>query len=49
MTMAKRELKVGHKAPSFRGRVAEGKTVQNGDFEGKNVVLFFYPKDNTSG
>jgi peroxiredoxin Q/BCP len=47
--MAARELKVGHKAPSYRGEIAEGKIVQNSDLEGKNVVLFFYPKDSTSG
>ena len=27
----------------------EGTRVRLSDYEGKNVVLFFYPKDNTSG
>jgi len=47
--MAARELKVGDRAPSFRGEIAPEETISNGDFEGKNVVLFFYPKDSTSG
>ena len=47
--MPARELKVGHKAPSYRGEIAPGQTVANKEFEGKNVVLFFYPKDSTSG
>jgi len=47
--MAAKELKVGQKAPSFRGETEEGKTVSNADFDGKKVVLFFYPKDSTSG
>jgi len=47
--MPAKELKVGHKAPSYRGEIAGGKTIANKEFEGKNVVLFFYPKDSTSG
>ena len=47
--MPARELKVGHKAPSYRGGISTGETIANKDFVGKNVVLFFYPKDSTSG
>jgi peroxiredoxin Q/BCP len=47
--MPAKELKVGKKAPSYRGEVAPGMVIANEDFEGKNVVLFFYPKDSTSG
>ena len=47
--MPAKELKVGLKAPSFRGEIAAGKKVAHKDFEGKKVVLFFYPKDSTSG
>ena len=32
-----------------RARITEGETVTLGDFAGKRVVLFFYPRDNTSG
>ena len=42
--------KVGTKAPSFAAPGSNGKTVKPADYKGKkNVVLFFYPKDNTSG
>jgi peroxiredoxin Q/BCP len=42
--------KVGAKAPAFSAPGSNGKTVKLSDFKGKkNVVLYFYPKDNTSG
>ena len=42
-------LKVGDKAPSFSLPDANGKTVSLKDFKGKKLVLYFYPKDDTSG
>lgn len=42
-------LKVGDKAPVFEGRDQNGETISLTDFEGKKVVLYFYPKDNTPG
>jgi peroxiredoxin Q/BCP len=39
----------GKKAPNFKLKDQNGKTVSLGDFKGKNVVLYFYPKDDTSG
>ena len=42
-------LKIGGKAPSFTLLSSEGKKVSLKDFKGKKVVLYFYPKDNTSG
>jgi len=42
-------LKVGHKAPNFTLLSQEGKQVHLKDFVGKKIVLYFYPKDNTSG
>lgn len=42
-------LKIGLKAPSFTLLSSEGKKVSLKDFKGKKVVLYFYPKDNTSG
>jgi peroxiredoxin Q/BCP len=42
-------LKVGAKAPAFSLKDADGKTVKLADFQGKKVVLYFYPKDNTPG
>ncbi len=43
------ELKEGMLAPQFKGVDANGKEVLLKDFLGKKVVLYFYPKDNTSG
>src|ERR1035437_10332399 len=42
-------LKEGDIAPDFKLMSDEGKWVQLSDFKGKNVVLYFYPKDQTSG
>ena len=43
------KLKVGDKAPAFKGVDEKGETIQLSDFKGKKLVLFFYPKDNTPG
>jgi peroxiredoxin Q/BCP len=42
-------LKPGDKAPSFEAVNQKGETVRLSDFEGKKVVLFFYPKASTPG
>jgi peroxiredoxin Q/BCP len=42
-------LKVGNKAPEFSLPANNGKRVRLRDFRGKNVVLYFYPKDETPG
>ena len=42
-------LKVGDKAPDVLGTNQQGKEIKLSDFKGKKVVLYFYPKDNTSG
>lgn len=39
----------GDEAPKFELENADGVKVSLGDFVGKNVVLYFYPKDNTPG
>jgi peroxiredoxin Q/BCP len=39
----------GKKAPAFTLTDATGKKVSLKDFAGKNVVLYFYPKDDTPG
>lgn len=33
----------------FTLKETDGKNISLSDFKGKNVVLYFYPKDNTSG
>ena len=40
---------VGKKAPDFTLLDQDGQKVSFKDFIGKKVVLYFYPKDNTSG
>lgn len=42
-------LEVGTKAPDFTLLDKEGKEVRLSDFAGKQVVLYFYPRDNTPG
>ena len=39
----------GKKCPSFEGECTNNKTVSNNDLIGKNVVIYFYPKDSTPG
>jgi peroxiredoxin Q/BCP len=43
------ELNIGDKAPDFEGKDQNGNTVKLSDYRGKKVILYFYPKDDTSG
>jgi len=43
------QLKEGMPAPHFEGVDQNGKTIKTGDFKGKKIVLYFYPKDSTPG
>jgi len=40
---------IGKKAPNFNLEAGDGQMVTMADFAGKNVVLYFYPKDMTPG
>ena len=40
-------LKEGDKAPDFTAKDQNGKTVSLSDYKGKDVILYFYPQDNT--
>src|SRR5919202_3128346 len=40
---------VGESAPDFELISDEGRPVRLSDFRGKNVILYFYPEDFTSG
>jgi peroxiredoxin Q/BCP len=42
-------LKPGDKAPNFEGLNEKEETIRLGDFKGKKLVLYFYPKDDTPG
>jgi thioredoxin-dependent peroxiredoxin len=45
----KLKLKPGDAAPLFTARTNSGGRVSLADFKGKNVVLYFYPRDDTPG
>jgi thioredoxin-dependent peroxiredoxin len=43
------QLKEGNTAPDFSAATSGGGKVSLADFKGKNVILYFYPKDDTPG
>jgi len=43
-----RHLKEGMKAPVFEGIDQNGNSVSLDNFAGKKIILYFYPKDNTT-
>ena len=43
------KLKEGDAAPAFSAATNGGGNVSLADFKGKNVILYFYPKDDTPG
>ncbi|WP_163712955.1 thioredoxin-dependent thiol peroxidase [Mangrovibacterium lignilyticum] len=42
-------LNKGDQAPDFSGLNQNGETISLQDFNGKKVILYFYPKDSTPG
>lgn len=42
-------MNIGDKAPELLGINENGKEVRLSDFQGKKLVLYFYPKDSTPG
>ena len=43
------QVKKGNKAPGFALRDPAGKTVTLGDFGGRKLLVYFFPKAGTSG
>jgi peroxiredoxin Q/BCP len=43
------QLKIGDKAPIFKGTDQNGNNIELSDFSGKKIALYFYPKDDTPG
>jgi len=43
------KLKEGDIAPPFTAATNGGGRISLSDYKGKNVILYFYPKDNTPG
>ena len=42
-------MNVGDKAPEILGKDEQGRDIRLSDYRGRKLVLYFYPKDNTSG
>jgi peroxiredoxin Q/BCP len=42
-------LAAGDQAPDFTAKDQNSKTISLSNFKGKNVILYFYPKDDTPG
>lgn len=42
-------LAIGDKAPLFEAKDQNGNPIRLADYAGKKVILYFYPKDDTSG
>jgi len=42
-------MNASNAAPDFEAPATSDRTIKLSDFKGKNVVLYFYPKDNTPG
>lgn len=42
-------MNIGDKAPEILGKDENGKEIRLSDYKGQKLVLYFYPKDNTSG
>ena len=43
------KLREGDRAPGFTANTSGGGRVSLSDYKGKNVILYFYPRDNTPG
>ena len=43
------DLKAWSKAPDFQLEDQDGRRVKLSDFKGRKLLLYFYPKANTSG
>ena len=42
-------MNIGDKAPEVLGKDENGREIRLSDYKGRKLVLYFYPKDNTSG
>ena len=48
-TNIRRPMNIGDKAPEILGKDEQGRDIRLSDYKGRKLVLYFYPKDNTSG
>ena len=42
-------MNIGDHAPEVLGKDEQGREIRLSDYKGRKLVLYFYPKDNTSG
>ena len=42
-------MNIGDKVPEILGLNEKGEEIRLSDYKGKKIVLYFYPKDMTSG
>ncbi len=42
-------MNIGDKAPEILGQDEQGRDIRLSDYRGRKLILYFYPKDNTSG
>ena len=43
------KVKIGKKIPAFTSTLDDGSEIKSTDLIGKNIVIYFYPKDSTPG
>jgi len=43
------KVSLGKAIPDFKGRISTDLIIKFSDYKGQNIVIYFYPKDNTPG
>ena len=43
------KVQIGQALPAFTAQATSEQTISSADLKGKNVVIYFYPKDSTPG
>ena len=43
------KVSLGKTIPEFKGRITNDLIIKVSDYKGQNIVIYFYPKDNTPG
>ena len=43
------KVSLGKAIPDFKGKITNDLIIQFSDYKGQNIVIYFYPKDNTPG
>ena len=44
-----KQPRIGDRAPDFKGKDQDGEVISLTDYKGRKLLLYFYPKDSTSG